>query len=166
MRAESQHSIKADMNDKASVAAAIKDSHTIFLVTNYWETASAATETAQGKTVALAAKEAGVAHMIFSSLINVTEATNGKLSHVPHFDSKAEIEAYIRGTGVPCTFVLPGYFMSNFGMALNKGEDGVYNLALPVSEKAKFPLFDVAEDTGTLDPLALSSLKTKQQNSC
>lgn len=136
------------MNDKASVAKAIKGSHTVFLVTNYWESASPDVERSQGINVADAAKEEGVQYLIFSSLINVTEATGGKLNHVPHFDSKNDIEKHIRSTGVPCTFVLPGYFMSNFSSQFNKGEDGVYNWALPVSENAQFPLFDVSEDTG------------------
>ncbi|OBW63642.1 MAG: Uncharacterized protein AUREO_062920 [Aureobasidium pullulans] len=140
--------VTADLNDKASVAEAIKDSHTVFLVTNYWETANPDIERTQGINVASAAKEAGISHIIFSSLINVTETTGGKLTHVPHFDTKSDVEKYIRGTGVPCTFILPGYFMSNFGMMFNKGEDGVYNFAMPISDEAKFPLFDVAEDTG------------------
>jgi hypothetical protein len=38
--------------------------------------------------------------------------------------------------------------MSNFSQMFNRGEDGVYNFALPISENAEFPLFDVAEDTG------------------
>ncbi|KAK6002080.1 hypothetical protein QM012_001718 [Aureobasidium pullulans] len=138
----------ADMNDKASVAKAIKGSHTVFLVTNYWETASADVERSQGINVADAAKEEGVQHIIFSSLINVTEATGGKLQHVPHFDSKADIEKHIRSTSVPCTFMLPGYFMSNLKQQFKKGDDGVYNWALPISENAPIPLFEVVEDTG------------------
>ncbi|THZ87449.1 NAD(P)-binding protein [Aureobasidium pullulans] len=140
--------VTADLNNKSSVAKAIKGSHTVFLVTNYWETANPDTERTQGINVASAAKDEQISHLIFSSLINVTETTNGKLPHVPHFDSKADVEKYIRGTGVPCTFILPGYFMSNFSQMFNRGEDGVYNFALPISENAKFPLFDVAEDTG------------------
>ncbi|KAH3161880.1 hypothetical protein KXW84_007658 [Aspergillus fumigatus] len=60
------------------------------------------------------------------------------------------VEQYIRSTGVPATFVLPGYFMSNYpevGM-LRKGEDGVYNLAYPVGQNAKFPLVDIEADMG------------------
>ncbi|KAI4736125.1 NAD(P)-binding protein [Aureobasidium sp. EXF-12298] len=138
----------ADMNDKASIAKAIKGSHTVFLVTNYWESANPDVERSQGINVADTAKEEGVQHLIFSSLINVTEATGGKLQHVPHFDSKNDIEKHIRNTGVPCTFMLPGYFMSNFSSQFNKGDDGIYNWALPISEDAQFPLFDVSEDTG------------------
>lgn len=136
------------MNSKASVAEAIKGSHTVFLVTNYWESGKASVELAQGRNVADAAKEAGVSHLIFSSLLNVTQATGGRLKHVPHFDAKADIEKYIKASGVPCSFVLPGYFMSNYLQMLRKGEDGTYTLAYPTSDEAKFPLIDAADDMG------------------
>lgn len=136
------------MDSKMSVAEAIKGSHTVFLVTNYWETANRNIEFNQGKNIADAAKEANVAHIIFSSLLNVTKATNGRLAHVPHFDGKADVEDCIRSTGVTCTFMLPGYCMSNLTQMIRRNEDGVYALAYSVSDKAPFPLFDAAEDTG------------------
>lgn len=136
------------MSSKSSVVEAIKGSHTVFLVTNYWESKDPEVELAQGKNVADAAKECGVSHLIFSSLLNVTETSGGRLTHVPHFDAKAKIEQYIVSTGIPCTFVLPGYFMSNYPQMLRKGEDGSYTLAYPVSPQAKFPLLDAANDTG------------------
>ncbi|KAK9358132.1 hypothetical protein V1504DRAFT_442376 [Lipomyces starkeyi] len=140
--------ISADMSSIESVAPALKDAHTVFLVTNYWETMSRDIEYKQGKNVADAAKAAGVSHLIFSSLINVSEATNGALPNVPHFDGKAEIEKYIRASGVPATFVLPGYFMSNLISSLKEKEDGSYQMVLPISDAARFPLFDVVNDTG------------------
>jgi uncharacterized protein YbjT (DUF2867 family) len=104
----------------------------------------------QGKNVADIAKEIGVQHLIFSSLLNVTEASNGRLTHVPHFDKKAEIEQYIRDSGVPATFYLPGYFMSNFEQMIRPGQDGVLTWALPVGKDAKFPLIDIKSDTGMI----------------
>ncbi|THX21812.1 NAD(P)-binding protein [Aureobasidium pullulans] len=140
--------LQADLNSKESVPKIIQGSHTVFLVTNYWETMDPKVEVTQGKNVADAAKEAGVSHIIFSSLLNVTEATNGRLVHVPHFDGKADTEKHIRSTGVPCIFMLPGYFMSNLTDMMQKGEDGSFTLAYPTSDEAKFPLFDAAQDTG------------------
>lgn len=136
------------MDDEQSVMKAIAGSHTIFLVTNYWETANSAIEVSQGKNVANAAKQEGVSHLIFSSLLDVTKASNGKLTHVPHFDGKADIEEHIKSTGVPCTFVLPGYFMSNLTQMIQKSADGSLNLALPINPHAKFPLFDASADMG------------------
>lgn len=140
--------VVADLNSKDSLKTALKDSHTVFLVTNYWETANPDTERTQGKNVTDVAKEAGVQHLIFSSLLNVTEVTKGRLSHVPHFDSKSDVEQYIRDSGVPATFYLPSYFMSNLEQMLQKGEDGTLTWALPVSKESKFPLIDIKADTG------------------
>ena len=110
---------------------------------------SAETEIAQGKAVADACKTAGVQHLIFSSLLNTTRASNGRLSHISHFDGKAKIEEYIRQLGIPATFVLPGMFMSGYFNMIRKNEDGSYVLAMPVSEEgAKAPLFDPANDMG------------------
>lgn len=136
------------MNSKSSLTEAIHGSHTVFLVTNYWESAKYDVEVTQGKNVADVAKEAGVQHIVFSTLLHVTKVTDGRLSHVPHFDGKADIEEYIRQSGLPATFYLPGYFMSNFAQMLQKADDGSYSLAYPVGKGAKFPLVDIAEDTG------------------
>lgn len=114
-------------------------------------------EIKQGKTVADAAKAAGVSHLIFSSLIHVTKATKGALPNVSHFDGKAEVEEYIRASGVPASFVMPGYFMSNLISSLQKQEDGSYQMFLPISDAAKFPLFDVATDTGISFPISIAT---------
>ncbi|KAF1930547.1 NmrA family transcriptional regulator [Didymella exigua CBS 183.55] len=138
----------ADLSDKASVTKALQGSDTVFLVTNYWESAKYEVEFDQGKNVADASKELGVQHLIFSSLLHVGKITNGRLSHVPHFEAKSDIEDYIKKIGVPASFFLPGYFMSNFTQSVQKGEDGSLSFAFPVSKDAKFPLIDIAEDTG------------------
>lgn len=139
------------MNSPASVASAVEGAHTVFLVTNFWETLSMETEYSQGKNVADACKSANVSHLIFSSLIHVTEATSGALKNVPHFDGKAQIERYIRELNIPSTFVLPGYFMSNLVRGVKKGEDGVYAFPLPVTETSTLPFFDVVADMGKLN---------------
>lgn len=137
------------MSSQESATPAVEGAHTVFLVTNFWESMSATTEISQGKAVADASKAAGVKHIIFSSLLHVTEASKGRLTHVTHFDGKAEIEKYIRQSGTPGTFVLPGFFMSNFFDMIRKNEDGSYSFPLPVSgDKARIPIFDVVSDTG------------------
>ena len=139
---------EADLSNKSSVTEALEGSDTVFLVTNYWESAKYDIEFSQGKNVADAAKELGVKHLIFSTLLHVGKETKGRLSHVPHFEAKADIEEYIKKIGVPASFYLPGYFMSNFKQSVRKGEDGSLSFAMPVSKDAKFPLIDIAEDTG------------------
>ncbi len=141
---------QADMSSQEAAAPAVKDAHTVFLVTNFWESMSADVEFAQGKAVTDASKAAGVKHIVASTLIDVTEASKGKLSHVSHFDAKAKVEKYIRDSGVPGTFFLPGFFMSNFFQFFNKQQDGSFGLAMPgAGDKIKIPIFDAANDTGT-----------------
>lgn len=140
--------VQADLNSTDSLRSGLQGSDVIFLVTNYWETKDGALELQQGKNVTDVAKELGVSRLIFSSLHHITEESNGRLSHVAHFDSKANIEKYIRASGIDCTFFMPGYYMSNLKTMLKKGDDGAYSLSLPVSATTKFPLFDAAHDTG------------------
>ncbi|QYS96775.1 NmrA domain-containing protein [Trichoderma simmonsii] len=153
------------MSSSSSVAPAVANAHTVFLVTNFWESMSSDTEISQGKAVVDASKAAGVQHIIFSSLINASEASNGRLSNISHFDGKARIEEYIRSSGVPGTFVLPGMFMSGFETMIRKNppnEPAGYTLALPVEpSKAKAPLFDAAEDTGKFVKAAIKNFPSQ-----
>jgi len=49
------------------------------------------------------------------------------MSHMAHFDSKADVEEYVRELGIPATFFFAGCYMSNFCAALQK----VLSLAHP-----------------------------------
>ena len=151
--------VSADMSSQDAVAPALKDAHTVFLVTNFWESLSKDVEVGHGKTVTDAAKAAGVQHLIFSSLLNVSKITKGRFTNVKHFDGKAEVEDYIRASGIPCTFVLAGAFMQNFfQQIITKNEDGSYTVAMPCHPtKAQFPMFDAAGDTGKFVKAAIKN---------
>jgi uncharacterized protein YbjT (DUF2867 family) len=132
-------------------------------------------EVQQGKNMADAAKAAGVERFIFSSLINVSKATNGKITAVRHFDGKAEIEAYAKSIGVPGSYVMPAVFMSVALGSFNKvwfydldheanidntqGEDGVYRYAVAFDpEKTKIPFLNPAQDMGKFVGVVLLDL--------
>lgn len=139
------------MTSKSSLLKALQGSHAILLVTQpAWGATGSSTELIHGKIVADVAKQIGIQLLIFSSLLDVTKESGGRLKLVPHFDQKAHVEEYIREIGVPATFVSPGYFMNNFTLIplLREGEDGVYSLAYPVGEEAMFPLVDIVRDMG------------------
>lgn len=79
-----------------------------------WESRDADIEITQGKAVADAARAAGVSLFIWSSLPNVTKFSNGELTTVHHFDSKAKVEEYIRTLSFPCcVFIMTAFFMQN-----------------------------------------------------
>lgn len=97
-----------------------------------------------------AAKAAGVQHFIWSSLMNVTELSKGKLPGVTHFDSKAKVEEYIRSIDLPATYFMPGFYMSNLpgGMFRQAPPDNDWTLALPIPGSTPVPLLATVEDTG------------------
>ncbi|KAI4603400.1 hypothetical protein KJ359_006196 [Pestalotiopsis sp. 9143b] len=139
--------VAADIRDKSSVLKAIKGSHTVFAVTNYWEKLDFEDEIQQGKNMTDAAKETGVQHFIWSSLINVTKLSNGALPHVYHFDSKAKVEEYVRELGIPATFFMPGFYMPNIPGEMMRLQNNNWTLGLPIPGSAVIPLYNPA-DTG------------------
>lgn len=150
LESQGAETVAADLNDISTLKAAMKGAYAVFAVTNYWESRSAEVEVKQGKAMADAAKEAGVEHFVFSSLLNVTELSGGKLAHVVHFDSKAKIEAYVRELGIPASFFLPGFYMSNVpgNMFRQLPPDNDWTLGLPIPTNTPVPLLDPADDTG------------------
>ena len=95
-------------------------------------------------------KECSVQHLIWSSLYDVNKLTGGKFPNVEHFDSKAAVEQYIRDLGIPATFFMPGFFMSNLpgGMLRQLPPADDWTLALPMPAGTPIPFFEAGEDTG------------------
>lgn len=138
----------ANFEDKESLRAALKGAYAVFAVTNFWENPKADVEIQQGKNIADVSKDVGVQHLVWSSLLDVTKLSDGKLSKVAHFDSKAKVEEYIREIDVPATFFMPGFYMSNIpGQSLNNMQ-GAYNFSLPIPTDSPIPLLDTEADTG------------------
>jgi len=99
--------VAGDFIDQDSLVRAASGVDTIFTMTTPFEEGVEA-ETAQGIAITNAAKEAGVGHLIYSSVANADKATG-----IPHFDSKYEVEKHIASSGVPYTIIAPVYFMEN-----------------------------------------------------
>jgi len=66
-------------------------------------------ELKQGIAIADAAKRAGAKHFIYSSVGSADEKTG-----IPFFESKRQIEEYVRNQGIPWTIFRPVSFMENF----------------------------------------------------
>ncbi|KAK5662186.1 hypothetical protein OQA88_8091 [Cercophora sp. LCS_1] len=139
--------VSADINDKASLVKAMQGAYAVYAVTNYWEKMDKDLEIAQGHSLVDAARETGVQHFIWSSLRNVTKLSNGQLPNVYHFDSKALVEDYARASGIPSTFFMPGFYMSNLPGSAFRNDNGTWTFSLPIPETAQIPMFDTA-DTG------------------
>ncbi len=150
--------VAADLDDVASLEKAFAGAHGAFCVTNFWEHFSPEKELAQAKNLATAAKKAGVAHVIWSTLEDTRKRvplsdnrmpTLKEKYKVPHFDAKGEADDFFRQAGVPTTFLATAFYWDNlvaFGMGPKKGEDGKLAFVLPMGDK-KLPGI-AAEDIG------------------
>jgi uncharacterized protein YbjT (DUF2867 family) len=150
--------VAADLDDIASITKAFAGAHGAFCVTSYWEHFSPEKELAQAKALAQAAKSAGVAHAIWSTLedtrkrVPVEDPRMPTLKDkykVPHWDAKGEADQYFVDAGVPTTMLKTSFYwdnLVNIGMGPKKGEDGKLVFVLPMADK-KLPGMAV-EDIG------------------
>ena len=136
--------VEADLGDVDSLRRAFTGAHGAYVVTNYWESMSPRVELAQAGNAARAARDAGVEHVIWSTL----EDTRADLPlddprfpvleesyTVPHFDAKAEADQVFLDLGVPTTFLRTTFYWEAFlqGFAPQRGEDGRLVLGLPMA---------------------------------
>jgi uncharacterized protein YbjT (DUF2867 family) len=150
--------VPANVDDPASLTRAFHGCHGAFCVTFFWDHFSPDKEKAQAGAMARAAKDAGVAHTIWSTLEDTRKLvplsdgrmpTLGGRWKVPHFDAKGEADETFRSLGVPTTFLLTSFYWDNlihFGMGPKKGPDGRLAFVLPMADK-KLPGI-AAEDIG------------------
>ena len=134
--------VSANLDDVESLKKAFAGAHGVFGVTNFWEHFSAEKEKAQAKNIADAARAAGVKHVIWSTLEDTRQFMSAddkrmpmlqEKYRVPHFDAKAEANAFF--SGVPATMLVTSFYWDNlfmFGLAPKKGDDGQYAWAFPM----------------------------------
>ncbi|KAI5918783.1 NmrA-like family protein [Camillea tinctor] len=141
--------VSADLNDEESLIAVLAGSYAVYGVTNYWEKTDADLEVQQGKNLANAVKKSSVSHYIWSSLLNITELSKGKLCNVYHFDSKAKVEDYVRSLEIPATYFMPGFYMTGVPGAMfgPQPPDNAWTFSLPASPEAILPMYHPG-DTG------------------
>ena len=150
--------VAANADDVESLTKAFAGAHGVYCVTFFWEHFSPEKEAAHVQNMARAAKEAGVAHVVWSTLedsrkfIPLRDDRMPTLMgqyKVPHFDAKGESDHFFTDEGVPTTFLLTSFYWENmifFGMGPKKGPDGKLAITFPLGDK-KFPQIAV-EDIG------------------
>jgi uncharacterized protein YbjT (DUF2867 family) len=124
--------VLADSNRPETLEAAFAGAHGVFLVTNSWE--AGADEPKQALAAVQAAKDAGVHHLIWSTLPNVETISRGKIN-VPHFTDKAKVERIVSEAEFAYhTFVIAPFYYQNLlgAMAPQKQADGTAGWALPL----------------------------------
>jgi uncharacterized protein YbjT (DUF2867 family) len=147
LAAQGAEVVAANIDDPQSLARAFAGAHGVFAVTFFWDHFSPEKELAEAGAMARAAKDAGVQHVIWSTLEDTRKLVPlsdsrmptlmGKYK-VPHFDAKGEADRLFTEAGVPTTFLLTSFYWDNFiyfGSGPKKGPDGVYALTLPMGDK-------------------------------
>jgi uncharacterized protein YbjT (DUF2867 family) len=150
--------VAADVDDVESLKKAFKGAYGAYCVTFFWADMSPEKEIANAKSMAEAAKHAGVQHTIWSTLEDTRKwvpLSDGRMPtlqgkyKVPHFDAKGESNHLFTDLGVPVTFLQTSFYWDNlifFGMGPKKGPDGKLGITLPMGDR-KLPGI-AAEDIG------------------
>ncbi|WP_026935282.1 NmrA/HSCARG family protein [Christiangramia echinicola] len=150
--------VEANIDNKESITKAFKGAYGAFCVTNFWEHFSPEKEMQQAKNMAEAGKDAGIEHVIWSTLEDTRKwipldddrmPTLMEKYKVPHFDGKGEADEYFSDSGVPYTLLFTSFYWDNFihfGMAPQKGEDGELAITFPMDNKVLPGI--AAEDIG------------------
>src|SRR5260370_3435455 len=90
--------VKAGLDDPASLKSVLRGCTGVFGVTDFWE--AFLREYDQGVNLIDAASEAGVEHLVLSTLPSAAKISNGAIA-VPHFETKARMEEHVRVRGMP-----------------------------------------------------------------
>jgi uncharacterized protein YbjT (DUF2867 family) len=100
--------MRGDLEEPDSIARAAIGAYGIYSVQDFWAV-GAKREVQQGKNVANAAKKAEIKHFVYSSVGGAERKTQ-----IPHWESKWEVENYIRELGLPVTVIRPVSFMETY----------------------------------------------------
>ncbi|WP_237144269.1 NmrA/HSCARG family protein [Pontibacter pamirensis] len=150
--------VAADIDDKQSIYEALQGAYGAYFVTFFWDHFSPEKEITEAKSMAEAAREAGLKHVIWSTLEDTRKwvpldddrmPTLQEKYKVPHFDAKGEADHFFTDAGVPTTFFRASFYWDNFiffGAGPKKGPDGKLYLTMPMDDKKMAGI--AAEDIG------------------
>lgn len=108
VRALGAEVVAGDLNDAASLEAALEGVWGVFAVQNTRD-AGVEGEEEQGKRIAKIARQAGVQHYVYTSVGSAHRKTG-----IPHFENKFRVEETVKALGFPSHVILrPVFFMEN-----------------------------------------------------
>ena len=150
--------VKADLDSGPSLMAAFDGAYGAFCVTFFFEHFVPEKELVQAATMAKAAKQRGLKHVVWSTYEDTRKfvplddermPTLMEKYKVPQFDAKAEANRAFAQFGVQVTYMLTSFYWENLiymGMGPRKGADGKLELTLPMGDKRLAGI--AAEDIG------------------
>lgn len=105
--------VSGDLFRPETIEKHLQNLYGIFAVQNFWEHGYQG-ELEQGKTLVDLGKKAGVQHFVYSSVGSAHRKTG-----LAHFESKFQIENYLKQSGLTYTIIRPVFFMENFYLMHN-----------------------------------------------
>ena len=111
--------VQANVDDVESLKSAFAGAYGAFCVTFFWDHFSPEKESAQVRAMAEAAKEAGLQHVVWSTLEDTRKwvpldddrmPTLMEKYKVPHFDAKGGSDHFFADQGVPTTIFLTSFY--------------------------------------------------------
>ena len=144
--------VQGDLEDVSSLEAAVRGVYGVYSVQNFWAV-GARREVQQGRNLAAVAKKAGVQHFVYSSVGGAERKTG-----IPHWESKWEIENYIRQLKLPATVLRPVSFMETYHIL--EVEVGILKGKLADAVRGDKPYQTIAtDDIGAFAALAFARPK-------
>lgn len=146
--------VTGDLDDLASVRAAMGPARRVFLALTMMTgprvtPEGVAAEERRGVAAATLAAEAGIAHLVYSSIDGAGQHTG-----IPYVESKTRIEERIHALRLPATILRPASFMDNFANLNRPALDGgELMVSLALRPQTRLPLV-ATRDIGVLTAIA------------
>jgi len=125
--------VQASYDNYESLVKALTGAYGCWFVTSFWDKMDPKVEIDGGVNVGKAAKQAGVQHLVFSTLES-PKKYGADFDLLP-FEDKVAIEVEIKKLGVPYTFVNVAYYFNNFesfAKPAQRGPAGPYYISVPI----------------------------------
>jgi uncharacterized protein YbjT (DUF2867 family) len=152
LRAKGVELHRADLEDRRSLAEAFRDAYGIYGVTTPMTPKGKLDidkEREQGINVAEACADSGIAHLVMSTVLYISD---DQLA-IPYVRSKKDIESRVIERGIPHTFLWPASFMDELGGEYLPVKNGV--ITGQAANDAKVP-YIACRDIGEFARLAFS----------
>lgn len=137
--------VQGDFDDYRTLEKAVKGVRGAFLMSTSYQQGPGA-EAEQGRAMVHACLDEGVPHVVYSSVCCADRGTG-----IPHFESKHDIEEYLRESGLKRTILRPVSFMENFVSPRMRAslEEGTMSLPLyPETRLQMLCVNDIGEFAG------------------
>lgn len=131
----------ADLQDHDALTEALSGTAAVFAMTTMTGPRGTDGEVADGRAIADAAVAAETPHLVYSSVGGAERATG-----IPHFESKWQVEKYLRTAGVPTVVIRPTFFYENFLTGFSPAvEDGEVVLRAPFAPSVPLQMIALAD---------------------